>query len=331
MVLTATDGSDASGADSVQVGVGNQMPTASIITPSRGSMVAGGDSVLFQGSAEDGEDGELTGEALEWTSDVDGDLGVGQSLEVVPSSDTAHTVVMTATDSDGATDGDTVEVNVGDQEPTAVITSPSQDTTVADGDALTLEGSAKDPEDGELVGGALQWTSEVDGNLGTGESVEVTLSSNTTHQVVLRATDENGASGADSVAVEVTQVRSDTMPPELVSAAVAPDTLDVRDSPDTVTVTAEVTDDLSGVDLVSAQFQSPSGDQLVGFFALPRISGDEFSGTYEGEAEFPENAEAGTWELLRLRMTDNAGNFETLSTQQLRDRGGDAEVEVVSQ
>ena len=65
-----------------------------------------------------------------------------------------------------------------------------------------LRGHANDPEDGELTGPALRWSSDVDGFRGTGNTLTVTLSGPATpcrpefvrHTVTLRARDSDGHS-----------------------------------------------------------------------------------------------------------------------------------------
>lgn len=83
---------------------GNTAPSASISSPTDGVTVQEGETVQFQGSADDPEDGSLTGDALVWTSDVDGQIGTGQSFQRSDLTPADHAVTLTATDSDGAED-----------------------------------------------------------------------------------------------------------------------------------------------------------------------------------------------------------------------------------
>lgn len=88
----------------------------------------------------------------------------------------------------------------GNRPPTVTITSPEDGATVPP--TLTLEGSAEDPDEGTLTGDALVWSSDVDGELGTGATLQVTLSTGS-HTLTLTATDVQGATGSASVAVTV--------------------------------------------------------------------------------------------------------------------------------
>ena len=68
--------------------------------------------------------------------------------------------------------------------------------------AIPFVGHATDPTDGALTGAALIWTSDHDGQFGSGESFSATLSVNT-HQVTLAATDSLGLSASVAITVVV--------------------------------------------------------------------------------------------------------------------------------
>ena len=122
---------------------------------------------------------------------------------------------------------------------------------------------------------------------------------------------------------------SDSQPPELITNSISPTTIDVSARPGTVSVQAQFTDGLSGVERGSAQFLSPSGGQITSNFNLSRISGDQFDGVYEGSTEIPQNAEAGTWTLTKLNGLDYAGNLRNFASE-LEGLGLPFELEVVS-
>jgi len=69
-------------------------------------------TVAFEGSGEDEEDGTLTGGALEWSSDLDGTLGTGETITTSSLTAGTHAVTLTATDSEGATDTDEISITV---------------------------------------------------------------------------------------------------------------------------------------------------------------------------------------------------------------------------
>jgi hypothetical protein len=92
-------------------------PVVTIATPTTGTSVASGTSILFSGSAVDTQDGSLTS-VMTWRSSLDGALGQGGSLAKVLSAG-SHTITATATDSGGLSSSTNVSVTV-----TSTSTSP---------------------------------------------------------------------------------------------------------------------------------------------------------------------------------------------------------------
>jgi len=206
--LTATDSSGASASDSisVQVRLPNQAPTATITDPADGSTYFAGSSITFAGSATDPEDGTLAGASLRWSSSLDGHIGTGGSITRDDLSVGTHAITLTATDSDGASafDSISVQIRLPNESPTVSITAPMDGVTLIQGTAVTLEGTATDPEDGTLTGDSLVWTSTLDGDIGSGESVTRDDLSVGIHLITLTATDSEGAFGYDSISIEFT-------------------------------------------------------------------------------------------------------------------------------
>lgn len=87
------------------------------------------------------------------------------------------------------------------QAPRATILSPSGGDTVTVGRSspLVLLGEARDPQDGPLRGESLSWRSDVDGRLGTGDSLTVAEPSAGEHRVTLTATDSDRNTGSVAV------------------------------------------------------------------------------------------------------------------------------------
>ncbi|MDX1595934.1 MAG: S8 family serine peptidase, partial [Nitrosopumilaceae archaeon] len=170
-------GGDSDGYSEPLVYVGNtsvgDFPVVSISSPTDGSSYGIGDSILFEGSATDTEDGDLTSN-LSWTSNIDGAIGTGGSFSATLS-DGSHTITASVTDSDGNSSSDSVSITVVNNPPSVSITSPSDGTSFDSGASVLFEGSATDTEDGDLTSN-LSWTSNIDGVIGSGGSFSATLS-----------------------------------------------------------------------------------------------------------------------------------------------------------
>jgi hypothetical protein len=98
----------------VEADMPNAHPTVHITAPTDGGAFALGETVAFDGNATDPEDGALTGGALVWTSsrETGGEIGTGESFARDDLRAGTHRIVLTATDRDGATGADTVEITV---------------------------------------------------------------------------------------------------------------------------------------------------------------------------------------------------------------------------
>jgi hypothetical protein len=92
------------------------------------------------------------------------------------------------------------------QAPSATIASPGDGASFLTTDTINFSGSATDFEDGDLTQ-SLVWTSSMDGQIGTGGSVQASLSASD-HVITLAATDSQGASGSDAVNITVVNVVS---------------------------------------------------------------------------------------------------------------------------
>ena len=204
ITITATDSNGASAQDSVLVNV-NALPVANITGPAHNTNVTTSDIVSFTGTGSDTEDGTLTGNSLQWSSNLSGNLGNGTSFAATLSAG-SHTIALTVTDSAGATHIDSITINVSTPTntlPVASITSPSNTQNINVGTHLNFLGTGTDAEDGNLTGASLQWSSNRDGNLGTGVAVNNVGLSAGAHVITLVVTDSDGGSASDTLVVNV--------------------------------------------------------------------------------------------------------------------------------
>jgi hypothetical protein len=127
--------------------------------------------------------------------------------------------------------------------PSVQIVSPTPGQVFYPTQQVDLQGSAYDLEDGTLGDAAFQWSSDIDGVLGTGASLSTAELSTGTHVITLQATDSNGMSSQAQVTITVTQegtpkpVNFDLTPGvglvAQIGDPVIPYTLTVRSSGDT--------------------------------------------------------------------------------------------------
>jgi len=88
-----------------------------------------------------------------------------------------------------------------DAAPVVSITNPSNGSSFNSGESISFSGSAIDDLDGD-VSSSLVWTSDLDGQIGTGASFSAVLSDGT-HTITASATDSSGHTGYASVAIMV--------------------------------------------------------------------------------------------------------------------------------
>ena len=87
------------------------------------------------------------------------------------------------------------------QSPSVTITSPEDGAFLSANTQINFIGTATDPEDGDL-GAAISWSSDLDGNLGTGGSISVNLADGT-HEITASVTDSGGSDATDSITILV--------------------------------------------------------------------------------------------------------------------------------
>lgn len=99
--ILASDGVNTGQADAGPFVVAGKAPTALINAPADGAAYAPGQTVLLIGDGFDPEDGSLPESRFIWTSDRDGMLGTGRTVERADLSVGTHTLTLTVGDSQG--------------------------------------------------------------------------------------------------------------------------------------------------------------------------------------------------------------------------------------
>ncbi len=122
---------------------------------------------------------------------------------------------------------------------------------------------------------------------------------------------------------------SDTEPPVLTSFTFSPTAVDTTTNSAVITVTAQITDNLSGVAGSGAEFYSPLGVQRFGC-NMNLISGTNLNGTYQCTGTIRAFSEPGTWYVSSVYVQDNAGNLQYYYTDDLQSLGFPTNLQVTS-
>ena len=206
ITASVTDSGGRGASDQIALAVNgpNTAPSATITAPPDGSTVAEGDPVTLSGTATDTEDGDLSA-SLIWVSDRDGTLGTGASVTRSDLSVGLHAITALVADSGGLAASDQIALTVNGA-PEVTITAPPDGSIVAEGDPVTLTGTATDPEDGDLAAD-LTWRSNKNGVLGTGASITFSSLSKGKHTITASVTDSAGVAGSDKIKLRIKRVR----------------------------------------------------------------------------------------------------------------------------
>src|SRR5439155_503834 len=138
--------------------------------------------------------------------------------------------------------------------PLVNILAPPSGTRVLPGSPVAFAGAATDAEDGDL-GSRLEWSSSLDGPLGTGATVATTALRPGVHTISARATDTGGLVGQAAITITVTH------PPVVTIAAPADGTVVPAGTP--LTLAATAADDFEG-DVTSRIQWTSSRDGALG-------------------------------------------------------------------
>jgi len=185
----------------------NIAPIVTITAPADNASFTEGDNINFVATANDQEDGDLSTQ-ISWSSSIDDELGIGASINVNNLSVGQHVITASVTDNGGETGTADITVIVTAIENTApevTIVSPADNFTIVQGNTATFTGAAFDLEDGQ-IDGDISWSSNVDGNLGSGATINVSTLSLGTHIITASVVDSEGEPGNASITVNVIEL-----------------------------------------------------------------------------------------------------------------------------
>jgi serine protease len=197
--------------------IGNVPPLVSIGSPAELAHVGYGglNTVTFKAKVEDYEADATPADwlvccSVKWTSDRDGVIGYGKTMEHVFASPGPRTVTATATDAAGQTRSDTMHLVVDNTPPKVTIQKPVAGATIYTNAPVTLLGTSFDANESSLAlpCGKLSWSAARRGLGGTvlkytGCQPTATFPTEGQWNVTLTGVDSHGASGKATVAITV--------------------------------------------------------------------------------------------------------------------------------
>jgi hypothetical protein len=110
-----------------------------------------------------------------------------------------------------ATDGmrtgmaESASVTIPNKPPLVGISNPISGTVISPGGLLVMQGAATDLEDGHIADGHLNWSSDIQGALGSGPSVPTNTLQVGWHNITLSVTDSDGATTTHTTRVLIGQ------------------------------------------------------------------------------------------------------------------------------
>lgn len=194
LTFTVTDNDGATATDTVVITVTPNSPPTANAGPDQ--TVSPG-IVTFDGSGSSDSDGSIV--SYDWS--YNGNTiasGMNATFDASSMTPGIYTVTLTVTDNQGATGTDTVIITiVGNLPPVA---NAGANQTINLGDSATLDASASNDSDGSIV--SYLWT-EGATTLSTNVSFSITTLSAGIHTITLTVTDDQGATGTDTVDIKV--------------------------------------------------------------------------------------------------------------------------------
>lgn len=188
-------------------------PSVEVLFPNGGEVLSGETvEILWEGSDPDGDaltygvqyspDGGVSWQNL--TSDWP-ETRLEIPLDALPGSDTALIRVMAQDGFHVSSDESDGPFEVPNQPPLVSVASPRSDRVFVGEQLIFFQADALDPEDGAVDPASLQWTSSLDGFLGSGDDLIRSASelSEGLHVVTASVMDSAGEEGIDTVPIAV--------------------------------------------------------------------------------------------------------------------------------
>lgn len=216
IMASATNSSNLSSSSQTVVTIRNSIPVLTVSTPITGTIFKPGQSVQLSASATDQQDGTLTSK-ISWSSNLQGQLGTGGSLTLTNLTIGTHTITASVVDSGNLKAVTSLTVVVASTPITNLtISGITPGSVIGSGSGFLLTGSANDPTDGN-ISSKIIWSSNLQGQLGTGSSIAPSNLSIGTH--IITASVTNSAGVTTSTVTTAVIVDATQLPPNAPSGA----------------------------------------------------------------------------------------------------------------
>jgi Secretion system C-terminal sorting domain len=149
---------------------------------------------------------------------------------------------------------------------------------------------------------------------GTGNLVQIILFDNSNNPRSYSSA--NFPMGSTPTFTVINTNPSDNVAPTLASFAIAPIPVDVSTSSKIITITANLTDNLSGVRTVSANIKLPNGSTINSFGTLP-LPLTALDGLWEMQFTIPKFTLGGPANIISLNAVDTSGNQITYTAKSM--------------
>lgn len=178
--------------------VSSNSPQVTVLSPNGGETWPGTGMETISWAGND-TDGDSLTYSVFYSHDGSSWIPVGNSITEtqitvdvanLPGGNNAKVRVLATDGVNTSSDESNAFFTVGTKAPQAFILSPNENITVPSESPLYFQGTAFDFEDGTLDKTALRWSSDVDGDLGTGGLVSANLSQGR-HIITLTVTDSD--------------------------------------------------------------------------------------------------------------------------------------------
>jgi PKD repeat protein len=206
------------------VNPGDNVPVTFTVQNSGGSVSKEFQNGVFLSTMEYGGQGGQKIVLGDFPMSLNGSNSKTQTVNVaIPQVSVGHWYIVVYTDCDGVINETNENNNINSAEisiesqggpilpnepPSVTITFPQDGSSFAEGDVITFQGSATDPEDGALTGDALLWYAAPLGDeppsvIGRGGNLSIDWLSAGSYIIGLTAEDSQGATATDTITITI--------------------------------------------------------------------------------------------------------------------------------